>query len=796
VKRTLCAAFLSLSLLSPLAAGQTPRTARLGPGLLRTVRRAPRAARLKVITIWQEPVGRDTPLPGLGPCMGCVCAASVSPAEIDGLASHPGLVTAELAGRYRMRLDEAGRLAGLIDARGKTGLSGRGVLVAVIDTGLDWSHPDFLDDDGTRVAWLLDQTLPRRGVHAELERMGNGAVFSANELQAALDAGNGATLAAGKDEIGHGTHVTGIAASDDALYTGAAPGADIIAVKAIESDLSGFGEDRILAALAFADEAARMDGRPLVINLSLGNQMGAHDGTEPIEQALSALAARPGRAVVVAAGNEAGRNFHVQGAVDDPQHPVIFGLHVPDSGSALPFSPPRIILDFWHSGSGELMTQVVTPTGYPTEPVGATGPIGVEESTPDGIVQVDCLPAPHPLNGDLRTQVELSGAAGQALAGGTWKIIFSGHAQRIDGWVGESSLGGGVLWPAFTNHLDHTDLVGPPATARGVVAVGAYVSRTDWTDVNNRERSLNGVPGELAYFSSPGPTRDGRIKPEVVAPGFVLAATLSRDCDPRKPNSIFYSAGSERFVLADRMHALSGGTSMAAPIVAGALALAMEHDPELSGRQLKDLLSGTGRIDEFTAFGMLFDPAWGFGKLDADTMLAAAREWSQGPLDAVQSLCGVSQPWLPYVPDATVMAVAIPRDKAGIPLGPGHEVDIRALGTTFAGPVEDRGYGIYTRTLEASGARGGQAQISCHLGPTRFASRPVLRLAATWQEWGGSGVSGGGCTTTSAAACSPIWATLASLLLIVLMRRRSASLSSPCSSRRCSRHTQIHRQMT
>jgi subtilisin family serine protease len=311
------------------------------------------------------------------------------------LLPDPDLIAASQPSKYRPRTDRAGALMGHYSLRAHQGLTGADTLIAVIDTGLDWTHPDFIDETGaTRVAWLLDQTAPPAGRYPTLEALGSGAVYGSADIQRALEGETGPIWDTARDVIGHGTHVAGAAAADDAIYSGPAPGARLVIVKAIEADLSGFTEENVLKALAFVEEIARRERRPLVLNLSLGNHVGAHDGTTPIEVALDDLATseNPRIAVVVAAGNERGRAFHARAAACTVCLPTRFKVVVPSGAQPTPERPARIVLDFWHSGSGELALHLVTPSGYRTDPIGTAGPYGLDQVTDDGIVEMAAPP--------------------------------------------------------------------------------------------------------------------------------------------------------------------------------------------------------------------------------------------------------------------------------------------------------------------------------------------------------------------------------------------------------------------
>jgi subtilisin family serine protease len=674
-------------------------------------------------------------------CVGRVCLV-----DHATLSQQKDIESMHWPTRYYMRLAHSGVLMDLPQARSEFELYGQGVLIAVIDTGVDWTHPDFIDSHGrTRVAWLLDQAQGSSGRYPELESIGRGAVYSSDDLQQVLDNNFGPAEGAGKDEIGHGTHVAGIALGDDQTYLGVAPKARLIAVKAIDQDTVGFAEDKILSAIAFAYQVAVREYQPLVINLSIGNQMGAHDGTLPLELALDDLVTNsnyPPVAVVVAAGNEGNLEQHVRAAVSDNEPPVKFELMVPPSFFQNPDQPASISLDFWESDSRAMTVDVISPSGAETGPVTSDGPYIQSAATTDGEIEITRTKRPWPYNNKQQTTVNLKASHQNKLATGIWTIRFSGKAARIDGWVGQAELSG-IGTPRFLNHLDATNLVGPPATAKHVIAVGGFVSHNQWTDISENRHTTPQVVGEMVQSSSPGPTSDGRLKPELTAPGMNVGSTLSKYAYPTLSDvSMFYLGGSKQLILSDGLHAIASGTSMAAPMVAGLAALLFEKDSSLSGTRIRQLLMMSTKTDQATGYGEVYNPFWGFGKANAFRAIAASQQLG-GSFDRQQSFCGVSQPWLP--PEESILTVCLPRDKNGLPLGPGLNVSIEASGTGFSGPLIDNGSGFYYRLLHGNGRPHSNAQISCSLDGIKTDASPKVLMAASYQEFASQDSDGGGC---------------------------------------------------
>lgn len=188
------------------------------------------------------------------------------------------------------------------------GLDGEGVLVAVLDSGIDYFHPDFRKSDGrTRILYLWDQTL--------------GQVFDQDAINAALEAldrQSALAVVPSVDASGHGTAVAGIAAGNGresgGRYRGVAYASPLLIVKLGPSDRDGFpGTTQLMRAVDFAVRKAQELSMPLAVNISFGNTYGSHDGTSLLETFLNA-AAMEGRNVIVAGtGNEGAAGGHVSG---------------------------------------------------------------------------------------------------------------------------------------------------------------------------------------------------------------------------------------------------------------------------------------------------------------------------------------------------------------------------------------------------------------------------------------------------------------------------------------------------
>lgn len=510
------------------------------------------------------------------------------------------------------------------------GFAGQGTIVAIYDTGIDYAHPDFrTPDDRTRLLGIWDQT----GSGAPPQGFGYGYFCNA----ASLDDGS----CPQRDRDGHGTHVAGSAAGDGSAtgsggtpyrFAGVAPAANLLVVKGGDT---GFAEDRIVDGIDWVFREAARYGMPAVVNLSLGSQFGPHDGTRLYERMIDALSG-PGRIVVAAAGNN-GAN-----ANESPPTPavrrLIHGMGQPAAGVqefriVVPEYQPRsgartnfVRLNLWYAGADRLTLSVVRPDGSSVSV--AYGGEQLEHSAAGGVYIDNASGGPNPQNGDNEAFVLIENFSGSGPpATGEWLLrvtpVAAASGRPYHFWIWDTSMGAHGT-QGFTN----SHVVSSPGTARRTLTVGAYVSKVAWqaADGNTYQLSFQEPLGDIAYFSSGGPTRDDRRKPEIAAPGRVIFSSLSADA-PRPPPSNLAPGG---------VHRVSQGTSMAAPHVAGAVALLLQRAPSLTPENVREILAASAIRDEFTQRSYVTgDPGgtpnfqWGWGKLNVEAALEATAPFAR-----------------------------------------------------------------------------------------------------------------------------------------------------------------------
>ncbi|HEX4337063.1 MAG TPA: S8 family serine peptidase [Polyangiaceae bacterium] len=523
-------------------------------------------------------------------------------------------------------LDRAAVWTGAPTFRNATGLAGKGAIIGIIDTGADVTHPDLQNADGTtRIAYFIDYSKGPAGKQKDAESHCSTAVpcavYSNTDLDALVKAGTAKT-ALSKDVVGHGTHVTSLAAGNggaEKKYVGMAPEATIIVARALDSS-GQISDATVLSAASLIFELATQLGKPAVLNLSLGSDFGPHDGSSSLEKGLADLIAdQPeGRAVVVAAGNSAGL---FEGEIG---YPSPLGVHTdisvqPGSRVEVPvLTPPP-------QGAGDTLsgTIFVWATFRPGDDVG----VGVERPNSELAPiqrkgQVATFGVDKVLTATIAVQalseVQDLGVpdenAAAIIIDGTWpksetfSLAFEGSGTvslwvNAVGEIGSESGGIGALFPESTKESTVTI----PACHPDLIAVGATLNRTRWNDRLGAAVAITSFGGvddppldSIGFFSSAGPTTDLRMKPDIVAPGAFVIGAMSADADPRKSAaSIFGETGTctppTDCAVIDAQHAVTVGTSMAAPIVSGAVALLFEQNPKLTARGALTLLQAGAR---------------------------------------------------------------------------------------------------------------------------------------------------------------------------------------------------------
>ncbi len=644
------------------------------------------------------PVAAGLPRPGMVSIHPGVFTWAATPEDVATLVDErPDLRISWSAPRHVL-LDQAVSLVHADIARNDYALTGKGVVVGIVDTGLDVSHRDLRNRDGTsRIAWLLDMSHKPAGLHEELEaafcsdKEKPCAVYSGADLDALI--ANGVSGDEPRDNYGHGTHVASLAAGNGLAspvpkYIGMAPEATIVAVRATRDD-SGIVEDAdILDAVKFIFEVAdKQLGLPAVANLSLGGDFGAHDGTSDLERELSKFVGSdiPGHSIVVAAGNS-GMLFHSSLL----PYPNPFGIH---AVTQVPYeSSVRVPILIAKSVEPKLTSQLYI---WVASRPGDRLKVGLETETGTWIAPVDLLEKSSKLdpsgqyiadvqNGvtesDDPTSVDHAGAvvmiAGPFEGDRVFALRFEGHGSasiwvQAAGGIDPMANGIGAIIPG----AQREGTISVPATSTNLIAVGATLNHLEWTDIGGTDNLVSDYvanyfrKNEVLPFSSAGPTAVDELKPDIVAPGGLVAGAMSSLTDPRTAvgaKAMFEGsetecfAASEDCLVVDEQHALSTGTSMASPIVAGAVALLFQRDPTLTQPQiLLALQAGADTVGELYA-----SPSQvGAGLLDVENALLAVDGIAgNGEISSAKSWIGLANSYVHPDPNWPVAGLVHLRD--------------------------------------------------------------------------------------------------------------------------------------
>lgn len=431
-------------------------------------------------------------------------------------------------------------------------LTGRGVFVAVIDTGIDIFHPDFIDENGdTKIYALWDQTVKGSPPKPFL----NGNLYTKEEINKVLHSESGRYDFRSRDRSGHGTHVASICAG----INGVAPEAELIVVKLGDISKQGFPRTtQLMTALQYVIDTAIRENRPVVVNISYGHNYGDHRGNSLLETFVSQIAGQWKSSICIGTGNEGNSGRHKQGKITTKTELILFDV--------APFEQ-NLNLQIWKDFVDEFKIRLESPSGITYTIVDQQGKS--QYTYKDTTVYVyNGYSTPYNVRQEL--YFSFIPMEGNYIESGQWKIEIS----PVNIKNGEYQM-----WlPVSAGSNPETRFLEPdkvftltiPSTARNVISVGAY-------DVRYQA---------YADFSGRGDQKFCVDKPDLVAPGVgILAAAVG---------------GGE---------SVRSGTSMATPFVTGSAALLMEwgivreNDPYLYGERMKGYLHrGARRLQGYDRY--------------------------------------------------------------------------------------------------------------------------------------------------------------------------------------------------
>lgn len=480
-------------------------------------------------------------------------------------------------------LDEIGALR--ILNQGNLNADGSGVLIGFIDTGIDYLLDNFKNTDGrTRIQAIWDQS-----AMAGINSYANfGRIYTYDEINQAItasDTGNDPYLIVPeRDENGHGTMMASIAASSyTGGFAGVAPESELLIVKLketkkylrdfflIRDDVPAYEESDIMLAVRFlADYATKLD-RPLIIILGLGCASGSRTGASPLAEVLESITKRPDISVVTCMGNEANNKGHYKGTITSALDPDIIEINVGSIGKGF-------AMEIWSESLDILSVSIESPSGefIPRIPARMGSSMQYTFLYERSTITVDYQITENVAGMEVILIRFISPVEG------TWKLYvysLTNIKGTYNAWLPLKNFSEQDI---YFLKSDPDITLTTPAAAQRVISVGAY----------------NHYTGAAYYESGRGYTADGRIKPDLVAPGAGVYGVM-----PSGP-------------------AKGTGTSYAAAYVGGCVALLYSYEINTKGVQTvnhneikAELIRGAMR----TEYMMYPNPVMGYGKLNIYT---------------------------------------------------------------------------------------------------------------------------------------------------------------------------------
>lgn len=544
---------------------------------------------------------------------GSIYTSLIPVSQLENVLSVKGIEYLEIGHKGEPKLDVAREQTYVNYVHSGIDLSqsytGEGVIVGIIDEGFDYTHPTFFNADYSqyRISRVWEQK--ENGTPPENFNYGNELVGQTAILNNANDG-----VYAGS----HGTHVAGIAAGSgsalSASYKGVAYESEIVLVSTTMSQI------QILEGIAYIINYANSVNKPCVINVSIGTHVGPHDGTSAFDRVTDVILGE-GLILVGSAGNEGSDDLHL--SYNFGSNETVFSFVAFPDNAEFPNADSTII-DIWGEADKDFTvalnvynvatSELECYTDYIATTTDGEYNFVLQDSDPlysDQIPVTIFVEHSNPINNKPHVFIKFDNTD-QNESGDISEVVLleiNSSNTSFDAWCNSGIFSDLGYSSPFINGDANSTIGEIGGTGNSIISVGAY-------------NSTETVIGNIASFSSKGPTADGRIKPDISAPGNRITSSVNSF----DSNYLQGGSGWNDVVTSvtngtiDWYFARMQGTSMASPLVAGIVALWLEADPTLTPSEIKQLMQnnsltfGTGSVPNNT---------WGYGKIDAHETIKA-----------------------------------------------------------------------------------------------------------------------------------------------------------------------------
>lgn len=464
-------------------------------------------------------------------------------------------------------------------------LSGKGVIVAIIDSGIDYMHRDFQNPDSTtRILYLWDQTetgTPPSGFFS-------GAEYDSNQINKALQSPNPLDIVPSVDTNGHGTAVAGIAAGNgiesSGVDSGVATESDIIVVKVGTKGYESFARStEIMRAIKYVIEKAKILNEPISINMSFGMNNGSHKGDSLFETYITEISYNWKTVMVVPTGNEGSAGHHYTGQISSDQ---VKNIEFFTSDGL-----DNFYITLWKNFADSFAVEITFPNGLTSGVIDIENQVKTIRQENFTLTVIYGQPSHYSISQEIYFNFESTNGT---IPTGIWNLhIIAGNIVDGDFQIWLPTIEEVSTDTFFSNPSTYTTLT-IPSTARKVISVAGYNDRI----------------GNIAGFSGKGSIIDSLPNPDITAPAVNILAPKS-------------GGGYDRFT----------GTSFAAPFVTGSAALMMQwgivnnNDPFLYGEKVNAFL----RLGAKRQSSLVYpNPSFGYGVLCLENTMDYLVRYSLG----------------------------------------------------------------------------------------------------------------------------------------------------------------------